>query len=118
MLPTKSYQSKERAYTVGNSIHALSSETSISTNTVSSFVSNPSSIKISLESVLFPERLSFNAVTHSMKSIGKESCSPLGEILCEKTPNITTVVTQQVSTCLFDRSLYERLTRLVALLLK
>jgi hypothetical protein len=53
-----------------------------------------------------------------MDNISKETFSLFGQMLCTKTTEIPTVATKQISTCLFDRSLYEHLTRLIALLSK
>ena len=75
-------------------------------------------VKPSLESILFSNHLSSHAAAADADEIWKERSSPLGQLFCEKRVEINAIPSKRISTCLLDRSLYERLTRLIALLPK
>jgi hypothetical protein len=75
-------------------------------------------IKPPLESILFSNRLSSNDAADEADCIWKEKSSPFGQIFCTKTNEHQIIPTKRISTCLLDRSLYERLTRLIILLPK
>ena len=94
-----------------------------STSPPNSLSKSPSSNKFilnesPLESILFSNRLSSQDAAADADCIWKEKSSPLGQIFCTKTNEFQTKATKRISTCLFDRSLHERLTRLIALLPK
>lgn len=75
-------------------------------------------IKSPLDSILFSNRLSSHDAADDADCIWKEESSELGKIFCTKIDQIETNVTKRISTCLFDRNLYDRVTHLVALLPK
>ncbi|CAF2754467.1 unnamed protein product [Rotaria sp. Silwood2] len=98
---------------------STSSTTNDSSNIVSPSLSNePILIKSPLESILFSNRLSSQDAADDADCIWKEESSSFGQIFCTKTIEIQTLVSKRISTCLFDRALYERLTNLVTLLPK
>ena len=93
--------------------------TSILTNLVFPPPSNePILIKPPLESILYSNRLSSNDAADEADCIWKQELSPFGQIFCTKINDNQTLPTKRISTCLLDRSLYERLTHLVILLPK
>ncbi|CAF1068470.1 unnamed protein product [Adineta ricciae] len=75
----------------------------------------PLTTKPQLESILFSNFLS---VHNDDDGMWKEQSSQFGQMLCSKSIDVQKQVTKRVSTCLLDRSLYESLTRVVALLPK
>ncbi|UJR15929.1 hypothetical protein I4U23_002849 [Adineta vaga] len=81
----------------------------------STVTNEPLSTKPQIESILFPNLLSLH---NDEDCMWKDQSSPLGQLFCSKTNGTKTKVTKRVSTCLLDRSLYERLTRLIILLPK
>jgi hypothetical protein len=97
-------KSKGTDHTAENSIHLSSPVTS----TILPFVTNTSTLKTPLESILFPNQLASNNAGDA-DSIWKETSSLFGQMLCTKIPELRTIATKQISTCLFNRSLYERL---------
>lgn len=74
--------------------------------------------KTSLESILFSNHLSSHTAAADADEIWKEISSPFGELFCQKHVQIDAIPSKRISTCLLDRSLYERLTRLIILLPK
>ncbi|CAF0845777.1 unnamed protein product [Rotaria sp. Silwood1] len=99
------------------------SSTSSTTNNLSNFISSPLSneptvIKSPLESILFSNRLSSQDAADDADGIWKEESSLFGQIFCTKTMEIPILTSKRISTCLFDRALYERLTNLITLLPK
>lgn len=93
------------------------------TNILSSLVfpppaSEPIAIKAPLESILFCNRLSSSDAADDADCIWKDHSSALGQMFCTKTEEIPVILSKRISSCLLDRSLYERLTRLVNLLPK
>ncbi len=78
----------------------------------------PILIKPPLESILFSNRLSSSDAADDADGIWKEESSPLGQMFCKKIEEIDSTPTKRISTCLLDRALYERLTRLIILLPK
>jgi len=100
-----------------------SSPSTPSTNVLSGLIlpppSNESSIiKPPLESILFSNRLSSHDAADDADCIWKEDSSPFGQMFCTKIDEIQIIAKKRISTCLFDRSLYERVTRLITLLPK
>lgn len=75
-------------------------------------------VKPSLESILFSNYLSSHVAAADADEIWKETSSPLGQLFCKKHVEINAIPSKRISTCLLDRSLYERLTRLITLLPK
>ncbi|CAF3734825.1 unnamed protein product [Rotaria sordida] len=75
-------------------------------------------IKSPLESILFSNRLSSQDAADDAACIWKEESSSFGQIFCGKTTESQPLVSKRISTCLFDRSLYERVTHLINLLPK
>jgi len=75
-------------------------------------------IKPPIESILFSNRLSSHDAADDADCIWKEESSSFGQMFCTKTDEIQIKATKRISTCVFDRSLYERLTRLINLLPK
>jgi hypothetical protein len=71
-----------------------------------------------LESILYSNRLSSHDAADDADCIWKKESSPFGQMFCTKSNEIQTITVKRISTCLLDRSLYERLTRLIALLPK
>ncbi len=71
-----------------------------------------------LESILFSNRLSSHDAADDADRIWKEESSSFGQLFCTKPDEIQIIATKRISTCIFDRLLYERLTRLVNLLPK
>ncbi|CAF0791582.1 unnamed protein product [Rotaria sp. Silwood1] len=99
------------------------SSTSSTTNNLSNFISSPLSnepivIKSPLESILFSNRLSSQDAADDADGIWKEESSLFGQIFCTKTMEIPILTSKRISTCLFDRALYEHLTNLITLLPK
>ncbi len=71
LLAPESNKSDEIDHTDKNPIHISSPETSILTNNVLPFVSNPSTVKLSLEPILFANCLSSNGVANDVDNISK-----------------------------------------------
>ncbi|CAF3322356.1 unnamed protein product [Rotaria socialis] len=123
ITPTESEESG--SLVVDLSSHSLSSSPASpsSPSTLAKIVlpspsNEPLLIKPPLESILFTSRLSSQDAADEAHCIWKEESSPLGQLLCTKTIETQTQITKRVSTCLFDRNLYERLTHLIRLLPK
>jgi hypothetical protein len=118
-------ESDESDLTIDNlsKTHFSSSPSTPITNVLSALVSpaistEPILIKPQLESILFSNRLSSNDAADDADSIWKEESSPFSQVFCKKIDEIDSTPTKRISTCLLDRSLYERLTRLIILLPK
>ncbi len=111
---------------IGNNLstnYLSSSPSTPITNVLSSFISpalstEPILIRPPLESILFSNRLSSHDAADDADGIWKEESSPFGQMFCRKIDEIDSTPTKRISTCLLDRSLYERLTRLIILLPK
>ena len=93
------------------------------TNVLSTLVSpmpltDPLLAKPSLEFILFSNQLSSHTAAADADEIWKDNSSSFGQLFCQKLVEPDSIVTQRISTCLLDRSLYERLTRLITLLPK
>lgn len=93
------------------------------TNILSSLIfpppaSEPIEIKAPLESILFSNRLSSSDAADDADCIWKDHSSAFGQMFCTKTEEIPIVANKRISSCLLDRSLYERLARLVSRLPK
>ncbi len=81
-------------------------------------MNEPIIIKPLLESILFSNRLSSNDAADDADCIWKEESSSFGQMFCTKPDKIQIKATKRILTCVFDRSLYERLTHLINLLPK
>jgi hypothetical protein len=116
--PTTSSESDVTLDDLGKIYSSSAPSISVLSNLILSPVLTESIGKSPLESILFSNRLSSHDAADDADLIWKEESSPFGQIFCKKSTESPTQVTKQISTCLFDRSLYERLTRLIALLPK
>ena len=70
--------------------------------------------KSPLELILFSDALS----SCEAEAVRTDQSSSMGQMLCMKTVEVPRRAQKRVSSCLLDRSLYERLTRLITLLPK
>ena len=71
-----------------------------------------------LDTILFSNQLSSQNAADGADCIWKEESSSLGQIFCKKIPSHVPIATKRIPSCLFDRTLYERLSRLIELLPK
>jgi hypothetical protein len=113
--PITSSESEEPDLTLDDLSKSYLSSSSPSTNVL---LNEPILIKPPLESILFSNRLSSHDAADDADCIWKEESSPFGQMFCKKLDENQIIPTKRISTCLLDRSLYERLTRLVNLLPK
>ena len=116
-------ESEEPALAFDNHSKPVLSSSAPVTNILSSLIfppaaSEPIVIKTALESILYSNRLSSSDAADDADCIWKDHSSTLGQIFCTKIEEIPIVVTRRVSSCLLDRTLYERLARLVSRLPK
>ncbi|CAF4129618.1 unnamed protein product, partial [Rotaria magnacalcarata] len=120
ITPTESEESGSLVADLSN--HSLSSSPASPSTLTKIVLPSPSNepllIKPPLESILFTSRLSSQDAADEAHCIWKEEASPLGQLFCTKTIETQTQITKRVSTCLFDRNLYERLAHLIRLLPK
>ena len=75
-------------------------------------------LKSPLELILFSNQLSSHDAAADADAVWTDKSSSLGQMFCEKTVRTEMKVKKRVPSCLLDRTLYERLTRLITLLPK
>lgn len=75
-------------------------------------------LKSPLELILFSNQLSSHDAAADADAVWTDKSSSLGQMFCEKTVQTETKVKKRVPSCLLDRTLYERLARLIILLPK